>query len=187
MWNYRVVRKKTVLADPNSKKERTHFTYAIHEAYYDKNGKVGSITQESINPFGENVEELRHSWLMMAEAFGQSILDYDSIPEPDYDRKEDPLGTILDERIKKLEAGDEELIPWEEVKRGFEEKFGHFDEEQYDKEIENERKKKEKIHKDHFIGVSPLEELIKKSYLDYKEYLIRDKTENPWNYTEDVK
>ncbi len=35
MWNYRVVRKKTVLKDPESKEERAHFTYAVHEAYYD--------------------------------------------------------------------------------------------------------------------------------------------------------
>jgi len=84
MWNYRIVRKREVHADPKSKKERTRFSYAIHEAYYDKNGKAGSITQESINPFGENIEELRHSWIMMAEAFGQPILDFDSIPEPGY-------------------------------------------------------------------------------------------------------
>ena len=169
-----------------AKKKRTYFTYAIHEAYYDKKGKVGTITQESINPFGENVEELRHSWVMMAEAFGQPILDYDNIPEPGYERKEDPIGTALDERIKKLETGDEELIPWEEVKKKMEEKYGHLDEEQYEKEVENERKEKEKIHADYFIGVSPLEKLIKNLHLDYKEYLIRDKAENPWNYKEDA-
>jgi hypothetical protein len=179
MWNYRVVRKRTLLEDPKSKKERTYFTYAIHEAYYDKNGKAGSITQEAINPVGENIEELRHSWVMMAEAFGQSLLDYDNIPEPGYDRKENPIGTILDERIKKFEAGDEELIPWEEVKKKLEEKPGPFDEEKYEKEIEDGRKKKEKIHDDFFIGVSPLEKLIKNLYLDYKEFLIRDYREIP--------
>jgi len=112
MWNYRVVRKRNVLADPAKKKERIHFSYAIHEAYYDNNGKVGLITQESINPFGDNIEELRHSWVMMAEAFGQSILDYDNIPEPGYERKKDPICAVLDERMKKLDAGDEQLIPW---------------------------------------------------------------------------
>ena len=157
MWNYRIVRKK----------ERTHYTYAIHEAYYDKKGKVGLITQDPIKPFGENIEELRHSWLMMAEAFSQPVLDYDSIPEPGYDRKEDPVGTMLDERSKKIEAGDGEFIPWEEVKKEFEEKLGPFDEEQYYKKVENERKKKEKMHKDHFIGITSLRELIEKLYLDY--------------------
>ena len=158
MWNYRVVRKK----------ERTYYTYAIHEAYYDKKGKVGLITQEAINPFGENIEELRHSWLMMAEAFSQPVLDYDSIPEPGYDRNEDPLGTTLDERVKKIESGDEEFIPWEEVKKEIEKKFGPLDTEQYYKEVEKERIKKEKIHDKDFIGVTPLEELVRKIYMDYK-------------------
>ncbi|MEW6609780.1 MAG: hypothetical protein AB1414_20435 [bacterium] len=37
MWNYRVVRKKHIYVDPTeNKKERVNYTYAIHEAYYDK-------------------------------------------------------------------------------------------------------------------------------------------------------
>jgi len=159
MWNYRVVRKK----------ELTHFTYAVHEAYYDNNGKVGSITQKAINPFGETIEELRHSWLMMAEAFGKPILDYDDIPEPGYNRKEDPDALILDERIKKLDAGETELIPWEDIKRDLEEKFGPFNEEEYYKETERKRKEKEKIHNDSFVGVPTLEALVKKLSQDYKE------------------
>ena len=135
MWNYRVVRKK----------ELTHFTYAVHEAYYDNNGKVGSITQKAINPFGETIEELRHSWLMMTEAFGKPILNYDDIPEPGYNRKEDPDALILDE------------------------KFGPFNEEEYYKETERKRKEKEKIHNDSFVGVPTLEALVKKLSQDYKE------------------
>ena len=63
-WNFRVVRKKKVYKvyiDPTNKKERVDYTYTIHEAYYDKNGHVGAITQEPVEPFGENIEELRHS------------------------------------------------------------------------------------------------------------------------------
>ena len=60
MWNYRVVRKKNTYIDPANKKERVDYTYAIHEAYYDENGHVGAITQEPVEPFGEDVEELRH-------------------------------------------------------------------------------------------------------------------------------
>ena len=78
MWNYRVVRKKHTCVDSTDKKERVDYTYAIHEAYYDKKGHVGAITNDPVDPFGENIEELRHSWVMMAEAFGQPILDYDS-------------------------------------------------------------------------------------------------------------
>ena len=57
MWNYRVVRKKNTYINSTNKEKRVAYTYAIHEAYYDRNGYVGSITQDSVEPFGENVEE----------------------------------------------------------------------------------------------------------------------------------
>lgn len=104
MWNYRVVRKRNTWIDLGDKKERIDYAYAIHEAYYDKNGYVGAITQESIALCAENIAELRHSWVMMSEAFGQPILDYDNIPEPGYDRKEEPLGSVLDERLREYES-----------------------------------------------------------------------------------
>ena len=186
MWNYRVVRKRNVYTDPTDKKERVDYTYAIHEAYYDKNGHVGVITQDPVDPFGENIEELRHSWIMMAEAFGQPILDYDNIPEPGYERKEDPMGSVLDERLRELEASNKTGVPWEDVKRELEEKWGPFDHEEYKKRIEEERVEKERIHSEAFIGTSTLEELIKKMYSyysDYKEGIKRDRTENPWKYS----
>ena len=92
MWNYRVVKKKQTWVDPTSKQESRHYSYAIHEAYYDHRGYVGAITWEPVEPYGETIEELRHAWIMMAEAFGQPILDYDMIPESGYNREEDPLG-----------------------------------------------------------------------------------------------
>ena len=171
MWNYRVVRRKNIGADAIDKKERAHYTYAIHEAYYDKNGHVGAITQESIEPFGENIEELRHAWLMMAEAFGAPILDFDNIPEPGYERKEDPIGSVLDERLKKVRIGDIERIPWEHVKRDLEEQDGPFDEEGYLMQVEKERLEKEKLHTELFLDTSTLEELINTIYSDYRDYI----------------
>ena len=182
MWNYRVVRKKNIYIDPTDNKERVTYTYAIHEAYYDKNGHVGAITQDPIEPFGENIEELRHSWVMMAKALGQPILDCDKIPEPGYDRKEDPIGSDLDERLKELKSGNKKGIPWEQVKRDLEEKWGPFDEEGYRKQIEEERVEKERIHSKAFIGASTLEQLIKRIYSDYREYIKRDMAVNPWKY-----
>ena len=180
MWNYRVVRKKNADADAKDKEERVNFTYAVHEAYYDKNGHVGAITQDPTEPFGENIEELRHAWVMMAEAFGQPILDYDNIPEPGYEREQDPVGSVVDERLKEVEAGDVKGIPWEHAKRYREEKYGPFDEEGYEKRVEEERVEKEKIHCESFIGTPTLEELINKIYSEYWEYVKRDRTENPW-------
>ena len=183
MWNYRVVRKKHICVDSTDKKERVDCTYAIHEAYYDKEGHVGAITNDPVGPLGENIEELRHSWVMMAEAFGQPILDYDDIPEPGYERKEDPMGSALDERLKEVETGSTKLIPCEHVKRDLEEKCGPFDEEGYRNRVEKERVEKERIHGEAFVGTPTIEELINKIYSDYREYIQRDRTENPWKYT----
>jgi hypothetical protein len=182
MWNYRVVRKRNVSPDTKDKDERASYTYAIHEAYYDNNGHVGAITQDPIEPFGENIEELRHAWVMMAEAFGLPILDFENIPESGYERKEDPMAPGLDKRIKEMETGEVKGIPFEQVKRDLEEKFGPFDDKEYENQIETERAKKEKIHGEAFVGKTPLEDLIKKIYTDYREYVEKDRTENPWKY-----
>jgi hypothetical protein len=117
VWNYRVVRKRCVNPDA----ERASYTYAIHEAHYDNNGHVGAITQDPIEPFGENIEELRHDWVMMAEAFGQPILDFETIPEPDYERKEDPVATVLNKGIKEIKTGEVKGIPYGKVKKDLEE------------------------------------------------------------------
>lgn len=182
MWNYRIVRKKHLSADSANKKEKVNYTYAIHEAYYDSNGYVGAITQDPIEPFGENVEELRHSWVMMTEAFGMPILDFDDIPEIGYKRNEDPVASVLDERIKEMDSGDVKGIPWEQVKRDMEEKFGPFNEEEYQKQVEDERVEKERIHSETFVGTPASEVLINMIYSDYREFIKRDRTENAWKY-----
>jgi hypothetical protein len=171
MWNYRVVRKKHSSIDPRDGQERTEYTYAIHETFYDRNGRVGSITLDSVEPFGENIEELRHSWVMMAEAFGQPILDFDCIPEPEYDRKEDPLGLALDERLTDERPG----IPWEEVKKNLEDQWGPFNEEEYRTRVEQERVEKEGIHRENFIGTQGLKKLMDKIYSDYRKKSITDR------------
>lgn len=183
MWNYRVVRKRHIYSDPKAKKERVDYTYAIHEAFYDKNGHVGSITQDPIEPFGENIEDLRHSWVMMAEAFGQPILDYDNIPEPGYEREEDPIGSVVDERMRALETGTAKTTPWEEVKSGLEERLGPFDEEAYRERTEEERLEKEQAHGKAFIGTPTLEGLIEKLYFDYKQQHQREDVEGIENNT----
>lgn len=175
MWNYRVVRKKDVHADPAENKERVEYFYGIHEAFYDKDGHVWGVTQDSVEPFGENVEELRHSWIMMAEAFGRPILDYDNIPEPGYDAKEDPIASALDE----VEAHERKGIPLEEFEKELEEECGPFDHEAYRLERERERVEKERIHAEAFVGTPTLEELIKKVYDDYCEHVRRERSENP--------
>ena len=118
----------------------------------------------------------------MAEAFGLPILDFDTIPEAGYERKEDPIASVLDERLKKMEAGDIKGIPWEHVRRDLEERYGPFDEEEHEKQIEAERVGKERIHNEAFVGTPTLEELINKIYSGYREYVERDRTENRWRH-----
>ena len=174
MWNYRVIRKKHICMHATQTKERVDYTYGIHEAFYDENWYVGSITENPVEPFGENMEDLRHSWVMMAEAFGQPVLDYDNIPEPGYDRKRDSVGSELDKRLENFETRDEKSIPWEDVKKELEDKWGPFDEEAYRRQVEEERLEKEKIHNENFVGTPTLEGLIKKVYEDYKEHRNRE-------------
>lgn len=83
-WNHRVVRK--VLSCGSS-------YLGIHEAYYDDNGKVWSITtdptdaqveeKDSFLPDlpGETVEDLKKVLQRMLEACDKPVLDADSIPE----------------------------------------------------------------------------------------------------------
>ncbi len=151
MWNYRVVRKK----------ENRDYSYAIHEAYYDKGGFVFAITQENMEPFGENIEELRNSWVMMAEAFGQPILDFEDIPEREYEKGEYPFGDDG--------ADDRKGISLEDVEKEMEDELGKWDEEKYRQEQEQERIEKEKIHAEIFIGTKTLKELVDKIYSDYEE------------------
>ena len=169
MWNYRVVRKRHVYTDPKDKREKVDYTYAIHEAFNDDDGYAGTITEHPVEPFGDNIEDLRHSWVTMAEAFGQPILDYDNIPEPGYKREKDPIGSAIDERQSELEAGTADTVPWEEVKENLEKRMDPFDEEAYRERIEEERIEKEQVHCKRFIGTTTLEELIKKLYSDYQQ------------------
>ena len=176
MWNYRVVRKKHAWLDPASKKERVDYTYSIHEAYYDRNGCIGAITQDPVEPFGETVEELRHSWMMMAEAFGQPILDYEQIPEPGYDREEDALGSVSEESVQNdtPERIREKGVSWEDKENGLAEHEKGFDEERYREQTEKERREQERIHSECFVGTPTMRQLMDKIYSDYKKWTGKD-------------
>ena len=89
-WNYRIVRHKTdmkawynerLMKLPADQPEIV-YTYQIHEAYYDKQGKVHAITEEEVGPSGESLEELQASFELYKKALEKPVLDYDSIPEP---------------------------------------------------------------------------------------------------------
>lgn len=67
-WNYRVFRHQY------TKDGKCY--YAIHECYYDKDGKVNGWTERAIEPYGDTVEELQDVLEMMGEAFSKPVLEY---------------------------------------------------------------------------------------------------------------
>jgi len=175
MWNYRVVRKKHTWIDPSDNQEKIDYTYAIHEAYYDSNGYVGHVTEDPVKPFGNTIEELRHDWMTMAEAFGYPLLDYDQIPEPGYDRNADPIGSVDEEQLQETRPLEEGLRKLEEEEEGWE----PWDEEAYRKQQEHKRIAKEKLHGEVFIWTPTFQELIKKLSADYQAWTERNRTEDP--------
>jgi hypothetical protein len=157
MWNYRVVRRKHLWRDPQTQQEHVTYSYGIHEAYYDHSGHVGMITQDAIEPYGETIEELRHVWVMMAEAFGQPLLDDENIPEPGYDGTYKTLaGEAEEERITEEEADDGVWEPMTPEERS-----------EYHVTQENERFQHEQQHYQEFVGIQPLKSLIETIYEDY--------------------
>jgi hypothetical protein len=176
MWNYRVVRRKYVGINDADKGARATYTYGIHEAYYDTNDHVGAITKDPVEVLGENIEELRHAWVMMAEAFGQPILDYDTIPEPGYDRRGDPLRPPPVEQFGEMESAEVPAIMREALKRDLEELYGPTDDKECEQQVEEERVEKEKVHYRDFVGTVTLEGLIGKVCSNYRDYRKEEKT-----------
>lgn len=64
-WNYRVVRIE----------EEEYDRYHLYEVYYDDDGKIEGMTEESMHPYGESVEELQNDLEYMMEALKQPVLD----------------------------------------------------------------------------------------------------------------
>lgn len=147
MWNYRIVRKKHTWKEPGTQREIVSYSYGIHEAYYDKAGKVGAITEDPVEPFGENIEELRHSWVGMAEAFGKPVLDCDNIPEPGY---------VDEDEGEYIEVGDIPREPMTQEKSA-----------ELDAELEKERVESEQQHNQKFVGIPTLKTLLEKIHEDY--------------------
>jgi len=146
MWNYRVVRRKHDEPDPHTQQEPSTYSYGIHEAYYDQSGHVGMITQNAVEPSGETIEELRHAWIMMAEAFGQPILEYENIPEPGYDGMYETLANKAEEE----QLAEEETDDAEWASMTPKALSG------YHAEQENERVLCERQHHQKFVGKRPL-------------------------------
>ena len=165
-WGNRIVRRKHQYTFPDGKM-RVDFTYGIHEAYYDKFDKVVAITQDPIDPHGETVADLRRGWVMMGEAFGLPVLDYDQIPELGHDPENllvrtDDLRRQIEEELTSEESRDESKEEQKPL-------LPDFDRDAYEKEQEAERALEEKNHNEKFLGTIPFKELVNKIFSDYEE------------------
>lgn len=68
-WNYRIIRKRTSFGD----------LYQVHEVYYTDSGEVSSWTENSINPAGETLSELKKDFSRQLAALEKPVLDYDDL------------------------------------------------------------------------------------------------------------
>jgi len=55
---------------PGCRKKKSPILYGLHEAYYDIIEKIGAITENPVKLSRKTIGDLRHSWMMMAEAYG---------------------------------------------------------------------------------------------------------------------
>jgi len=170
VWNYRIVRKKILCQGSNSHEEHWMYSYGIHEAYYDLNGKVGAITDEPEELWGDTIEELRHSWMGMVEAFGLPVLDYDDIPEPGYDANSDPMSEMFED--DETEDEDEES-GYEDDEDDFEDERCECccDHEDNALQEEEDRIAQEEIHRTQFVGIDNAKELVGKILDDFTDWI----------------
>ena len=75
-WNHRVVRRFY----PNTHMDDS-ILYEIHEVYYDKDGTIGSLTQEPISIMEETVDDLRKTVERLTKCLDSPIIDYDTLQE----------------------------------------------------------------------------------------------------------
>ena len=66
-WNYRIIKKKK----PTEYKEDY---YRIHEVYYDENDNIMFWSEDSIDPHGLNLDELKYDLDLMYKAFDKPVL-----------------------------------------------------------------------------------------------------------------
>ncbi len=140
-WNYRVV--KRPVGTPQSLGGVQHFTYGIHEAYYNDNGSVWGITTDAISLSADHLNELKIDWDMLVEAFGKPVLNYDEVCG---ENAADPPFDVPDEE-EDCEETDDDFVAELDLEP--------FDSDGYDRELAEQNEKEELQHTEEFIGRSP--------------------------------
>jgi hypothetical protein len=76
-WNYRVVHRKHIGRTPEFDED----SYAIHEVYYDDNGKMRAVSKEPAPAYAEDLQGLDWVLRKFREAYEKDVVEWDSIPE----------------------------------------------------------------------------------------------------------
>lgn len=77
-WNYRIVRRVHKIGDAEQ------IAYGIYEAYYNQAGNPDGITENPVDPYGEDLTELIGSFELMKKAFDKPVLDYYTLKEVEW-------------------------------------------------------------------------------------------------------
>jgi hypothetical protein len=70
MWNHRIIRHIEKITHMDDS-----IYYAIHEVYYDEDGKVNGWTEEPIRIMEESLEDLKVTLQRLVESFDNPVLD----------------------------------------------------------------------------------------------------------------
>lgn len=101
-WDYRVMRRVIIT------KSKRDVSFGIYEVFFDEKGKIENWTEDSVEPHGDTLEELKKDLKWMTQAFNKPILDYNKLSRQfkrrkthpcDY-KKEDTIS--FDEFLKEL-------------------------------------------------------------------------------------
>ena len=72
-WNYRLC-KKTHKYDTYEE-----VLFSIHEAYYNKAGGIWAITEESVNVYGDSIDDVKQALSWMNLALSKETIDLDTL------------------------------------------------------------------------------------------------------------
>jgi hypothetical protein len=70
MWNHRIIRH----IDPRANTDDSIY-YAIHETYYDEDGKVNGWATEPVRIMEESLEDIKVTLQRLVESFDNPVLD----------------------------------------------------------------------------------------------------------------
>ncbi len=95
-WNYRIVRHrdplpKYLMLKKNKEHREKYYPkdyiewFAIHEAYYNKNGKMRAITEEPIKVMTDEFSKKEFKWVLskMRQAVDRPVIDFETRKEID--------------------------------------------------------------------------------------------------------